>query len=90
LEFLRERAAETVYQIVKLHSKHRKSLLFKKHAQDGRGIKRPPEERWSVSSPLVARVRALCASNNATTILEFSKINCALVLNFAFEKAANW
>ena len=32
----------------------------KKHAQDGRGSKRPPEELESASSPVVARVRALC------------------------------
>jgi CBS domain-containing protein len=34
----------------------------KKHAQDGRGVKRPPEELRSVSSLMVARSRALCAS----------------------------
>ena len=37
---------------------------FKKHAQDGRGVKRPPEELRSVSSLLLARVRALCAFEN--------------------------
>jgi galactokinase/mevalonate kinase-like predicted kinase len=34
---------------------------FKEHAQDGRGIKRPPEGLRSVSSLMVARIRALCA-----------------------------
>jgi hypothetical protein len=40
-------------------------FTFKKHAQNGRGIKRPPKELWSVSSLLVARIRALCASSLA-------------------------
>ncbi len=35
---------------------------FKKHAQDGRGAERPPKELRSVSFPMVARIRALCAS----------------------------
>jgi hypothetical protein len=33
--------------------------VFEKYAQDGRGIKRPPEGLGSVSSLLVARIRAL-------------------------------
>ena len=35
---------------------------FKKHAQNGRGVKRPPEGLRSVSFLMVARIRALCAS----------------------------
>ncbi len=37
-------------------------LAFKKHAQDGHGVKRPPKGRRSISSLVVARIRALCAS----------------------------
>jgi len=34
---------------------------FKKHAQDGRGIKRPAERASVFLSSLAARSRALCA-----------------------------
>ena len=37
------------------------------HAQEGRGIKRPPEGLRSVSSLMVARIRALCAPEKAAS-----------------------
>ncbi len=37
-------------------------VLSKKHAQDGRGVKRPPDELWSLSPLMVACGRALCAA----------------------------
>ena len=41
-------------------------FTFKKHAQNGRGIKRPPKELRSVSVLTVARIRALCALKKHT------------------------
>ena len=47
-------------------------MTFKKHAQDGRGVERPPEELRSVSPRLVARIRALFASSlRAVSLLLF-------------------
>ena len=45
-------------------------LPSKEHAQDGRGVERPPEGLRNVSSPMVARSRALCASDEPPAGLE--------------------
>ncbi len=43
-------------------------LVCKEHAQNGRGIKRPPKGLRSVSPRLAARIRALCALSEAEVV----------------------
>jgi hypothetical protein len=52
-----------------------------KHGQDGRGVKRPPKELWTVSSLVVACSRALCTLWLASGVV---RIWCEAVLCLKF------